>query len=190
MARQLDKTRPAADKGRAEEAEAPPEPPKKRGRFKLILIILIALIAIGGGGGYYYMFMMKAKPMNGAKAAKPAPALPHFVAVKPFVITVKGADNNLHYVQLALSLKVPGAPAVKSTDAVMPEILDMIRQTVFGFKLDQLQSAQGVNQLRTALVTGSNHVLQQSLGDAKIKELGGKNNALVSNIYFSTLVIQ
>jgi flagellar protein FliL len=190
LARQLDKARPAAaDKGRGADTDAPPEPPKKRGRFKLILIVLVALIALGGGGGYYYMFMMKAKPQSGV-AEKPAPALPHFVDVKPFVITVKGTDNNLHYVQLALSLKVPGEPAAKSTDAVMPEILDMIRQTVFGFKLDQLQSADGVNKLRAALVTGSNHVLRQSLGDTKVKELGGKDDRLVSNIYFSTLVIQ
>jgi flagellar basal body-associated protein FliL len=188
LARQLEKGRvAAADKGRAASAEAPPpEPVKKRRPMKLILMAVVVLIVIGAGG--WYFLVGGAKP---ASQSAPAPPAPFFVDIKPFVITMKAADGSMHYVQLSLSLKVPGTPAITAAESVMPEILDMIRQSVLGFKVDQLQTPQGVNRLRAVLVAGTNRVLLQSLGGAKIKELGGgKDEALVSAIYFSNLVIQ
>ncbi|MGH7072997.1 MAG: flagellar basal body-associated FliL family protein [Stellaceae bacterium] len=186
MARQLEKGRvAAAGKGRAATVEAPPPEPAKKKPFKLILIAVVVLL-IGAGGGWYVMYG-KAKPGG---TEKPAPALPIFATVKPIVITLKATDGSMHYAQLAMSLEVPSAAAIKSADAVMPEIIDMIRQSVLAYKADQLQTPQGVNKLRAALVTGANEVLLKSLGAAKVTALGGKHDALVSAIYFSNLVIQ
>jgi flagellar basal body-associated protein FliL len=186
LARQLEKGRAAAaDKGRAASVEAPPPEPAKKKPFKLILIAVVVLLAVAGGGWY---FMFSGAKSSGTEAA--APALPFFVEIKPFVITLKAADGSMHYAQLAMSLQVPAAAAIPAAEVVMPELLDMIRQAVLAFKADQLQTPQGVNQLRAALVKGANEVLLRSLGAAKVKELGGKNNALVSAIFFSNLVIQ
>jgi flagellar basal body-associated protein FliL len=188
LARQLERGRAAAaDKGRNASPEAPPpEPAKKKKPFKLILIAVVVLLAIGGAGGWYFMF-------SGTKSGaseKPAPALPLFVTVKPIVITLKAKDGSMHYAQLAMSLQVPSAAAITSADAVMPEIVDMIRQSVLAFTADQLQTPQGVNQLRAALVDGANMVLLKSLGEAKIAALGGQKSRLVSALFFNNLVIQ
>jgi len=188
LARQLAKGRVAAvEKGRPASIEAPPpEPAKKRRPFLLILVAAVVLLLVGAGGAWYFLF-------SGAKSAtaeKSAPPLPFFVEVQPFVITMKAADGSMHYVQLSLSLKVPGPDAIPAAESVMPEILDMIRQSVLGFKVDELQTPQGVDRLRATLVTGTNAVLLRSFGPAKIRKLGAPGGALVSAIFFSNLVIQ
>lgn len=189
MAKQLEKGRAApADKRRAAEPETTPaDAPKKRGKLKLLIIIVLALVILGGGGAYFFLFAGSKEP---AKAKEIAPAQPFFVEVKPFVVTVKAADGSMHYVQLALSLKVPNEEAVAAAGTVMPEIQDMIRQAVLGFKIDDLQTPEGVNKLRVAVTTGSNGVLLRALGGKKLDELGGKAGLLVSNVYFQNLVIE
>jgi flagellar FliL protein len=190
LARQLEKARPAPANKRKAAAEPEAEPvaaPKKRGKGKLIVLAALVLIAVlGGGGAYFYLFA-------GAKSGAPkeaAPALPFFVEVKPFVVTMKAADDSMHYVQLALSLKVPGEDAVAAANTVMPEILDMIRQSVLGFKIDDLQTQEGVEKLRAALLAQSNRVLLQALGKDKVAKLGAKGGALVGNVFFQNLVIE
>jgi flagellar FliL protein len=193
LARQLEKARPgAADKrkgGAAAPAEAAPvEAPKKRGKTRLIVLAAIVLIAVLGGAGGAYFFLLAGTKSSAPKDA--APAQPFFVEVKPFVVTMKAADGSMHYVQLALSLKVPGEAAVAAADTVMPEILDVIRQSVLGFKIDDLQTQEGVEKLRAALLVQSNRVLLQALGKDKVAALGAKSGALVGNVFFQNLVIE
>lgn len=190
MAKQLDKGRVvAAEKGRASQAEAPPEEaPKKRGKKRLMVLFLAAVVLIAvGGGAYFYLFAGKG---TASAAKEAAPAKPYFVEIKPFVVTDKAADGSMHYVQLALSLKVPNEEAIAAAGAVMPEIQDMIRQKVLGFKTDDLQTQDGVNRLRAAITSGSNQVLLASLGAPRLDKLGAKGGTLVSNVFFQNLVIE
>lgn len=190
MAKQLDRGRvTAADKQRAPEPEpAADEVPKKRGKLKLLIFILLPLLLIGGGGGAYFFLMSSPETPSGPKEA--VPAQPFFVEIKPFVVTVKAADGSMHYVQIALSLKVPNETAIAAIGTIMPEEQDMIRQAVLGFKVDELQTQDGVNKLRNAIITGSNRVFLQALGAQKIEQLGGTAGMLVRNVYFQNLVIE
>jgi flagellar protein FliL len=190
LAKQLDKGRVAAvDKRRAPEPEAvPAEAPKKRGKLKLIIIVVVALVVLGGAGGAYFFMFAGSKPSDAKKEI--TPAQPFFVEVKPFVVTVKAADGSMHYVQIALSLKVPNEEASAAATTVMPEIQDMIRQAVLGFKIDELQTQEGVNKLRVVVTTGSNRVLLLALGSQKIEKLGGTAGMLVNNVFFQNLVIE
>ena len=191
MAKQLDKPRvAAADKRRAPEPEAAPDQaPKKRGKLKLIIMIVVPLLVLGGGGAGYFLMFSGGDAKPGA-AKEVAPAQPFFVEIKPFVVTVKATDGSMHYVQIALSLKVPNEEAVAAANSVMPEVEDTIRQAVLGFKVDDLQTQEGVNKLRVAITTASNHVLLVALGPQKVEKLGGTAGMLVSNIYFQNLVIE
>jgi flagellar protein FliL len=192
LAKQLDKGRvAAADKRRAPESEAPAEAPKKRGKLKLLIVIVVALVVVlgGAGGAYFFLFAGSGeKPKAGGEVA--APAQPFFVEVKPFVVTVKATDGSMHYVQIALSLKVPNEEAIAAATTVMPELQDMIRQSVLGFKVDDLQTREGVDKLRLAVTTGSNHVLLLTLGSQQIQKLGGAAGMLVGNVFFQNLVIE
>ena len=190
MAKQLDKSRNvAADKRKDKEPEAEAAPPKKRGKLKLLILIGLALVIVAGAGGAYFFMFSGGSTKPGASKEAPPPQ-PFFVEIKPFIITMKASDGSLHYVQLALSLKVPNEDAVTAANAVMPEILDMIRQSVLGFKIDDLQTQDGVNKLRSAIAGGSNRVLLTALGTEKIKALGGTAGMLVKNVYFQNLVIE
>jgi flagellar FliL protein len=188
LARQLDRGRAApADKRRAPEPEAEPvEAPNKRGKLKLIIVAAVVLLLVLGGGAYFF-FLSGGTP-NPAKEV--APAQPFFAEVKPFVVTVKAADGSMHYVQIALSLKVPNEDAIAAVSSVMPELQDMIRQSVLGFKIDELQTQDGVNKLRFAITGGSNRVLLQALGSRKVDTLGGAGGMLVGNVFFQNLVIE
>jgi flagellar FliL protein len=190
VAKQLDKGRvTAVEKGRASQPEATPEEaPKKRGKKKLVFLLLaVVLLLAVGGGAYFYLFT----GMKTASAAKQTvPAKPFFVEIKPFVVTDKAADGSMHYVQLALSLKVPNEEAIAAAGAVMPEIQDIIRQKVLGFKTDDLQTQDGVDKLRNAITAGTNQVLLAALGAAKVDTLGAKGGMLVSNVFFQNLVIE
>lgn len=190
MAKQLDRGRvTAADKRRAPQAEAvPEEPPKKGGKLKLLIFILLPVLLLAGGGGAYFFLLSGPAQPSGPKEA--APAQPFFVEIKPFVVTVKATDGSMHYVQIALSLKVPNEEAVAAVGTIMPEEQDMIRQAVLGFKIDDLQTQDGVNKLRDAITTGSNRVFLQALGPQKIDKLGGTAGMLVRNVYFQNLVIE
>jgi flagellar protein FliL len=190
VAKQLDRGRvAAADKRRAPAPEpAPDDTPKKRSKLKLLIFILLPLLLVGGAGGAYFFLMSAPKAPGGPKEA--APAQPFFVEVKPFVVTVKATDGSMHYVQIALSLKVPDEAAVAAVGTIMPEIQDMIRQAVLGFKIDDLQTQDGVNKLRNSITAGSNRVFLQALGPQKIEKLGGTAGMLVRNVYFQNLVIE
>jgi flagellar FliL protein len=191
VAKQLEKGRvTAVEKGRASKAEAPPEEaPKKKGKKKLILLLAVVLLIVaGGGGGAYFYLFAGAKTASAAKET--APAKPFFVEIKPFVVTDKATDGSMHYVQLALSLKVPNEEAIAAAGAVMPEIQDMIRQKVLGFKTDDLQTQDGVNKLRAAITAGTNQVLLGAIGAPKLDKLGAKSGMLVSNVFFQNLVIE
>jgi len=174
-------------------AEAPVEEiskPRGKSRLRLIVIALgVLLITASVAGGGWYFFLAGATP---EAAETTDPPIPSFVEVKPFVVSMKADDGSMHYVQLAFSMKVPGAPAVEAVTLVMPEIQDLIRQTVLGFKIDQLAASDGVDKLRQALIGGVNGLMVRSLGANKVKKLAGDGTGakVVENIFFSNLVIE
>lgn len=184
---------PSQSKGKADDAAASdddaPEP-KRRSKGKLIIFVLLPLLLVGGGGGGAYFFLFAGgdeKP--GAEAELPVPS---FVEVKPFVVTLKAEDGSVHFAQLALSLKVPSAPAVEAVNQVLPEVQDTMRIIVLSHKADQLETSDGVDKLRVELLGGINDVLRNALGATKVKKLTGSGTdaALVKNVYFSNLVIE
>jgi len=176
-------------KGDAKAAADGEEAPKKGGKLKLIIIAVAALLVLGGSGGGAYFFLFAGDDSEQAKEAEP-PA-PAFVEIKPLVVTIRSVDGGQHYLQLGMSMKVPTADAATAIGSVMPEVLDAMRQTILAYKSDELETSDGVNKLRGALVGDVNGVLVRSLGTGKIKKLGDDSGkALVSNIFFSSLVIE
>jgi flagellar protein FliL len=175
----------------AEYEEAASEPKKKRSKLKLIIFILLPLLLLGGGGGGVYFYMFAGADDNKPKEEPELPA-PSFVDVKPFVVSLKADDGSMHFAQIALSLRVPGAPAVEAVNQVLPEVQDTMRLIVLSHKADQLETSDGVDKLRVELLGGVNGVLKNALGATKLKKLTGSDtdDAVVKNVYFSNLVIE
>jgi flagellar protein FliL len=183
--------KPSAAPDDGEEA-APAAAPRKRGLLKLIIIAVVVLLILGGGGGgAWYFFFAGDDKADASKEKEVEPPVPAFVEVKAFVVTIKDSEGAQHYLQLGMNMKVPGPDAVTAVSTVLPEVLDTMRQTILGYKADELETQDGVNKMRVALVGDVNAALVKALGPGKIKKLGDDSGkALVENIFFSSLVVE
>ena len=161
-----------------------------RGLFFWIKIAALGLVVLlAAGAGWYFFLGGRGNPGATAKV-EPEPALPFFVEIKPFVVTMPNAEGQMHYVQLGINLKMTGAAAGDAVAAVLPEVQDSIRQAVLGYKLEDIQTADGVDKMRQLLVARVNDVLQHALGSERVKRLSAREGGMVQNIYFTTLVIE
>jgi len=170
---------------------AAPEASGGRGLFFWIKIAALGLVVLlAAGAGWYFFLGGRGNPGAETKV-EPEPSLPFFVEIKPFVVTMPNAEGQMHYVQLGINLKMTGAAAGDAVAAVLPEVQDSIRQAVLGYKLEDIQTADGVDKMRQLLVARVNGVLEQALGRERVKRLSTRGDgAMVQNIYFTTLVIE
>jgi flagellar protein FliL len=165
---------------------------KKRGLFFWGKIAGIIRVGVAAGGAAWYFFLGGKQHFAPAVKAEPEPAMPIFVEIKPFVVSVAAAEGTAHYVQLGINFKMVNSAAGEVVTAVLPVVQDAIRQTVLGYKLEDIQTPAGVDKLRADLVKQVNEVLGHALGTERVKRLAGAegDGTLVHNMYFTTLVIE
>jgi flagellar FliL protein len=163
------------------------EPEGRGPLFKWGLIAVAVLLLLGAGGGVWYFFFAA----HGAPQQAEAP-LPYFLDLKPFVVSMPSSGGNPQFVQLGVSLQLPRAAAGEMITALLPEIQDAMRETLLGFKSDDLKTTEGVNKVRQAIVKHLNEVLATVLGAERIAKLtsGTAGAAVVQNIMFPTLVVE
>lgn len=162
--------------------------PRKGGRSLLMLAaIALLLIIVAGGGAYVYLGRARASHDHTAKAEAP---LPFYLDVKPFVVSLNNGSGIPHFVQLGVTLSLSGAALGHLIEAVLPEVEDAMRQTLLGFKVEDITTPAGVDKLRKAMTTNVNHVLLRQLGKARIAEANAGRTDAVRNIYFTTLTIE
>lgn len=166
-----------------------------RGRSPLLkwgLIGLVVLLLLGAGGAVWY-FLLGGSEHFSAHQAKPIETpLPFFLDLKPFVVSLPSNSGTPHFVQLGISLQLPRAGAGEVVNAILPEIQDAMRQTLLGFKSDDLQTPAGVDRVRKAMTEHLNEVMVRVLGPERIAKLTENtgNPTFVQNILFSTLIVE
>ena len=163
-----------------------------RGRSPLVkwgVIGLALLVLIGAGGAVWYFFLGGRAPQQPKQIEAP---LPYFLDLKPFVVSLPSASGTPHFVQLGISLQLPRAAAGEMVTAVLPEIQDAMRQTLLGYKSDELQNTDGVNKVRQALLKHLNEVLARVFGPDRVAKItdGQPNHDVVQNILFATLIVE
>jgi flagellar protein FliL len=166
-------------------------PAKKRSPLVLIMLGVIVLLLGGGGGAAYYFLMVKPKQMAAAAAHVAESPLPFTLAIKPFVISLTSSDGGSHFIQLGANLQLPSSSAGDVVTSVLPQLQDTMRQAMLSFKSEDLQTADGINKMRAAMIVAVNEALTHLLGDARIVQYAGDvKTGLVQNIFFPTLVIE
>ena len=163
-----------------------------RGRSPLVkwgVIGLALLVLIGAGGAVWYFFLGGRAPQQPKQIEAP---LPYFLDLKPFVVSLPSASGTPHFVQLGISLQLPRAAAGEMVTAVLPEIQDAMRQTLLGYKSEDLQTPEGVNKVRKAMIDHLNAVMTHVLGADRVAKLteGAEGGVFVQNILFSTLIVE
>lgn len=163
-----------------------------KGKSKLLMIVVAAVLLLGIGGAVWF-FLFGGKAMVFGEAAKPVEApLPTFYDMKPIVVTVTSKQGPSHFVQLGTSLQLADAAGSEMIAAILPKIQDAIRQTVLTFKSEELQTPEGIERLRTALLPRLNEVLAQAVGPERLEKAtrGKHGGKAIENLYFSSLIVE
>ena len=164
----------------------------KRASTKLIVIVGAALLLLAIGGGVWF-FLLGGRAMLLGGPGRPVEApLPTFFEIKPFVVTVTSKQGPSHFVQLGISLQLASTNASEMVGAVLPKLQDATRQVVLLFKAEDLQTPEGVERLRAAILPRVNEVLAQALGPERMeKAAGGKpGGRVIENLYFGSLIVE
>jgi len=167
---------------------APAGAAKKRSLWTLIAPLALLIIA-GAGGGAVYFLMFGKPPAAPGEQPKAEAAMPAYLEIKPFVVSLRGADDAAHFVQLGINLMLSGADLGALISADEPEVDDAIRLAALQFKIEDIETPAGVEKMRAAILTDVNRVLLQRLGAERIGKLGNGKDA-VKTLYFTQLVIE
>ena len=160
------------------------------GRAFRMAMALVLVAVLAAAGGAFYVFFWHSHAAGGRRVGSPAAALPVFLEVKPFVVSMAGAGGNSHFVQVGVTLTLSGPALGPLIKAVLPEVKDAMRQTMLAFKADEIMTPAGVDKLRNAMTAKVNHLLLRRLGAERIKAANGGRTDAVRNIYFSTLIVE
>jgi len=168
------------------------EQPRGRGWMKLVVMALVGLLVVGGAGGAVWYFVLGGKAYLSGTEKKAETPLPYFLELKPFVVSVPSKAGPSRFVQLGLSLELAGSDSGSLITAILPQVQDSIRQTVLGFKADDLQDQASLEKVRSAVLTSLNKTLLTDLGAERIEKAapGKPTNAMVYAIYFAQLIVE
>ncbi|HEY1795499.1 MAG TPA: flagellar basal body-associated FliL family protein [Stellaceae bacterium] len=167
--------------------------PRKPSLMKLIVMALVGLLVLGGAGGAVWYFVLGGKAsLSGGGNKKVEAPLPYFLEMKPIVVSVPSKAGPSRFVQIGLGLELAGADSGTLITAILPQVQDAIRQTVLGFKSEDLQDQASLEKVRSALLTNLNKTLLTDLGAERIEKAapGKPTNAMVHAIYFQQLIVE
>ncbi len=154
--------------------EAPVAAEGKKGKKGLIITILVALIAIGAGAGgtWYYL-----KTTGGEEeSAKPKPKPTAFADLDVFTVNL---DEDGHYLQVGLTVKIRETPVAAEIKKQMPEIRNRVLMVLSSKKPAQISNIAGKQQLSQEIL----HEIKQSLSTEEFQED-------VLDVLFTSFVIQ
>ena len=152
--------------------EAPAAAEGKKGKKGLIITILVAMIAIGAGAGgtWYYM-----KTSGGEEEpAKPKPTA--FADLEVFTVNL---DEDGHYLQVGLTVKIRETPVAAEIKKQMPEIRNRILMVLSSKKPAEISNTAGKQQLSQEIL----NEIKQSLSSEEFQED-------VLDVLFTSFVIQ
>ena len=154
----------------------------------LALAALLVIVTAGGAGYLFFGDRIWSHPEEGAK--QEAAALPLYLEVKPFVVSMTNDSGSPHFVQVGVNFTLPGASAGALITAMLPEVTDAMRQTVLNYKVDDIMNPAGVDKMRQTMLARVNEVVTQRLGAERVKNATGGQANVVQQIYFTTLIVE
>lgn len=152
----------------------------KSGKKKLIMIILAVLIMIGGGAAYYFL-VMKAKANHAESPEKEVEAAikaPVFVILETFTVNL-ASDEGEQYLQVETTLQVPEDKDAKAIKEHMPEVRNRLILLLCSKMASEINTLEGKNKLS-----------QEMMEAVKKPFTGKKEPQNVTNLFFTSFVIQ
>jgi flagellar protein FliL len=142
-------------------------------------IVLIVLAIIGGG---FFMMWQKLssldKPKGGETAQSPEKSehggIGPIFTLDPFIVNLSDQGGK-RYLRVTMGLELGDPKSAEELTRRLPQIRDSILMILPSRKVDELQTMEGKNSIRTEIIS-------------KLNELLGKE--IVKKIYFTEFVIQ
>jgi flagellar FliL protein len=142
-------------------------------------IVLIVLAIIGGG---FFMLWQKLSAMDKPKEAEAAKApekvehggMGPVFSLDSFIVNLSDQGGK-RYLRITLGLELDDAKSTEELTKRLPQIRDSILMVLPSRKVEELQTTEGKNSLRTEIIS-------------KLNELFGKE--IVKKIYITEFVIQ
>ena len=132
----------------------------------LPLTFLLALLA-GGGGGY---FAWKTLGQTDQQAHHVPGAIPSFIQMEPFIITLKG-EFKTYYLQIKISLMSRTPESVEVLEAYQPLIRNEIFRYLNTLTYEFISDAQVIDKIRTAALERVNSVLIKERAASTVDDL-------------------
>lgn len=162
------------------EAEVPEESAGRGGgKSKLLLVGLPVLLLIGGGAGAYLAGIGPFAAGAGGVDGPPESAVPEFapttmVALAPFIANLAQEDG-ARYIKTTMQLELGGSSAPAWLEQRTPQIRDLILTLLTSKTFDEIQSPEGKQVLRDAIIRRANQALQADV---------------VQAVYFTEFIVQ
>lgn len=135
-------------------------------RFTWIILAVVVVVCGLGVGGYYYL-------THRSKTPKP----PTAAQLQALRVDLPENTTNLAdgLIQFTVSLEAADKASKQDITDMLPVVEDVVNQSMRQFTKSELQSSNGLRDLKDKIISALNQRLA-----------GGK----VTNVYFSTIVIQ
>ncbi len=148
----------------------------------IIIMAGIALIVLAIIGGGFFMLWQKLsaldKPKEGESAKIPEKSdhggMGPVFSLDSFIVNLSDQGGK-RYLRVTMGLELGDPKSAEELTKRLPQIRDSILMTLPSRKVDELQTTEGKNSIRTEIVTNLNQLL-------------GKE--IVKKIYFTEFVIQ
>ncbi|MGB1270564.1 MAG: flagellar basal body-associated FliL family protein [Endozoicomonas sp.] len=150
----------------ADEQGGQTEPAKEShsGKGLLITLFVVLLLVLVAGVGFAAWNMM-------AQEEDPdKPAVPHFMEMEPFVITLK-SDSRPHYLQIKLSLMSRKPETIKILETYRPMLRNEIIRYLSTLKYESVGKPESPDTIRSAAMGRVNELLVREQVALAIEDL-------------------
>jgi flagellar FliL protein len=167
--------KPAAKPGPKAEAEAV-APPAKKSKKKLFMIIG-AVVLLGAGGGGAALFLRNKAPVEG-EAVKHKAEAPVFMNIDAFTVNLQ-PETGEQFLQIALTFQVADAKQVENLKLYMPLVRSRLLLLFSGKKASEIST-----------VAGKKKLAEEILAQMKVPFSGGAEPQKITDVFFTTFIIQ
>lgn len=169
----------AAAKAPAKGAADGADTPKSKSKLIVILAALLLSAAAAGGGAWYFLGQQHGDSHKTEKKKAEPGKPPVFLVMEPFTVNLQPDGAGDQYLQVAFSLQVGDEKQLEHIKTYLPQLRSRLLLLLSGKKASDISTVEGKNKLA-----------EEILNLAKQPFASGGEPQEVTNVFFTSFVIQ
>jgi flagellar FliL protein len=155
-----------------------PAAPKSGSKLILVLAALVLGAAAAAGGTWYFLGSQNTTHKEAKKTDEPGKP-PVFLVIEPFTVNLQPDGMGDQYLQIAFSLQVGDDKQLENLKPYLPQLRSRLLLLLSGKKASEIST-----------VVGKNKLAEEILAQAKQPYVPGGSPQNVTNVFFTSFVIQ